>query len=689
MIKETWKKHMCRLATLLVAVAVAGCGGGGTGGAGHTGGTGDYTVEQRSAATGNIAQRYEELAAANDPQAWEKLRDYVLTLPEFSDVGLGDDVLWARFTDGRYFLYLDNWKKVSPDATALQSGKASDDSTTRIAFGADARLSSSSEPAPRYGAMAAATGGAEVPASDKAVFLKLNHSDFDLGIETIRKAAEALTNRGWKVSPERELNLEVLKGIGDAGMLYMNSHSAAYLRDDQWVFAVVTESVSTGDNEDRYEADLDDGSIIYTRTRHFWQDYGFGKLPHYAFTSKFVDKYMKLAPNSLVVLMMCNGASAHTEAFHSSLQGKNAGSIIGWNGNASDLAFSTIDILFDRLTGANAVKKQAIPNRAFEFDDVWAYMGTNGFLVTPTPDQPAFVKRIGSNFSMLNPIIKELQTTGKDKLIIHGEFGKTPGTVTVGGKQLAPKWSADGKTVEVDLGPDSFGEVVVTARGRTSNPRVLGSWRGQVIYIQESLQLAEPGEIFSNTAVVDLHLRADAHAMRAEVDGELINNRRLISPASDTKATWNADGQSFLPDGTLALRWSGNGNFTFDHDIDPLSPYPPADPMALSNVLQARIDAVDGRFQLAGIFGRDIYHARAPAPYQPRRITFSWELSGFTNDGPDYIHLLPWGTFLPFGSDLNVGGTQHQQSDPSLENRLTVKWGAMTVSPAFDNSIGR
>jgi hypothetical protein len=106
----------------------------------------------------------------------------------------------------------------------------------------------------------------------------------------------------------------------------------------------------------------------------------------------------------------------------------------------------------------------------------------------------------------------------------------------------------------------------------------------------------------------------------------------------------------------------------------------------------ARIDAVEGRFQLSGPFGRYTTHPIQDPVNRTRPLYFDWEMQGFVNEGPDYVHLMPNGTFLPFDGSLHVGGAQHQKTNPdsgTRDERLTVKWGAMSVSPAFDNKIGR
>lgn len=671
------------IAAFLLTLVLVACGGGtGSGAGGDGNGTGELTPQRRHIATGMVAAQYETLRAANDPQVWEKLRDYVLTQPEFTEAGLGDDLLWARFSDGRYFMYLDNWKEVDADAAPMVLPAGGHARTGALdAAGAAVRVAPQLAPAPK------AAAAAELPSSKRAAFLRMNQDMFNPGDQAIRQAAAALSRHGWTIDTRRELTLENVKNLGQLGLLYMTSHSGVYTRGDRQVFAVVVNDRATDENEVLYADELRDGAVIYTRTRRLWQEYGLGLLPLYAFTERFAQKHIRMSSHSLVVLMMCNSASDHTAPFHTALK---AGTVIGWNGNSNQHGFEMIERLFDRLTGANVVAPQQVPNRPFVFNDVWTYLEQQGLLMTPGAegDPPSFVKRIGDGFSMLVPVMHELETFGRDKLAIHGEFGTQPGTVRMDGELLAATWAPDGTRIDVDLGPGRHGRVVVTARDLSSNARVLGSWRGKVRYRQGSQEVGGCNTLFYQTVDVDLHLRADAHPVRTKVDGALLNSRRLAVPASDTRAQWRVDGEC-IEDGTPLLRWQGSGAFEFvpppqgDDDSDP----------ATGSVLTTRIDPVDRRFQLSGVLGVNQMFTETSTVIttqtKQRPLKFDHRLMGFYNNGPDYTYLLPWGTFLRLDPGANILAGQHQQADPQSRRQMVIEWSEMAMSPAFDPDIGR
>jgi hypothetical protein len=665
------------LAVFSGAMALLGaCGGGGDSSSGSDDPTSQYSASERSAATGRIAEKFEELASAGGATdaAWNALRDWVLTQPEFVAAGVGDQLLWAQFSDGRYFMYTDNWRTpAEQEITQRPSGPATTlDETTATRM-----------------LLQSAVG--EVPGSADAVILGMKGAgEFDTNAPMLARMGKALTERGWKVAPDRLLTIESLKNRGKMGFLFVTTHSGIFGPTGQKEFAFMLETQVSAFNEGENKADLSDGSLIYHRDRTSWQRFGLGAQPRYAATAKFVSKYMKFAPDSLLILLSCHSGSAQGAGFRDALTKAGAGTIIGWDGNSSPNAYPTVDLLMDRLTGQNQVQRVTPANRPFNLDKVWADLDKKGLLTNPPPPpepgEPAYteayVKRFGSGSAVLNPIIHALQATG-DKLTIHGEFGSEPGSVSVGGVPVTPVWAADGKKIEALLGNATHGEVVVTARGRRSNVRVLADWRGSVTYAQESQEVTGCDEAwFHNTVVIGLHLRADAHGMREEIDGPVKNNPYPIVPAPDTRATWTAGGS--CPDHTS---WSGSGAFTFRTDLDPSDP---SGELPTGNRLTARIDTVEGRFQLGGVFGHEERKTVVSlGTTRQQALTFDTELAGFVNRGPDFTKLLPYGTFLPFGTQLNVGASQHQQAHDVLPHRLTVRWSALSASPAYDDGIGR
>jgi hypothetical protein len=95
------------------------------------------------------------LLDAQDATPWESLRAYTLKQPEFANVGVGDSLLGARFTDGRVFVYFDNCSKANlPDPAATPAEAAA------MLAAAPVRTTAATpapRPAPRMRALAAAT----------------------------------------------------------------------------------------------------------------------------------------------------------------------------------------------------------------------------------------------------------------------------------------------------------------------------------------------------------------------------------------------------------------------------------------------------------------------------------------------------------------------------------------------------
>lgn len=669
---------------LVVLFALAGCGGGGGGSTDVSGQSvsdpetqlpaSQYSAEQRNTATGRIAEKYEQLIADNVANRWEALKEYVLTQPEFVEAGIGEEVLWAKFTDGRYFLYVDNWKDVpaAPLETEITKQRA----------------------VARKPAIATKTGAErELPRTATALMLKSRGSDFvrPQADNILIYTASALEDQGWNV-PQGTLTVDALKGRGELGILYLNSHSGALGNAGDKRFAVFTDTPSFQENEEKYAADIADGSLIYTRHRSLWQAWGIRYPAHYAFTSTFVKKYLNFSPNSLVILMMCNAGSEEGTEFRAALTAKQAGTIIAWKGPANAHGYRPLQVMFDRLTSANFIDARDPPNRAFHFDDVWDYLERRGLLINPPSDDaivPSFIKRFGDGFDLTNPVITELQVAGINKMFIRGEFGSEPGSVTIGGTTVPSTWVEDGKVIGVDLPtgagdpPGSHGDVVVTARGRKSNARTLTSWRGQITYLYEEL----PGDgagILSNTVTVDLHLRADPYAIRADVDGALKNNTWNIIPATDTKATWSAGGtRSFS--GKFFEGWSGNGSLAFA--------WPAFPPNESKFNIHARIDAVEKRLQISPFFTQtplvDITRASSGTTREALRVPMN-ALGFYNPSAPFYTDHQPlaYGTTIPLDAHMDVPASEIVV-DAGPQKRMTVRWTRMTATPAISSQIGR
>ncbi|GAA4344315.1 hypothetical protein GCM10023165_27340 [Variovorax defluvii] len=698
-----------RAARCLLAFTVAilvGCGGGGGGGGlpiawpqGSAGpdtganpnpsGAATMSVDERSASTLRVAQKYQALLDSGASKPWEELKAYVLAQPEYQEAEIGNDALWARFKDGRQFLYTDNLR---PLPRPLSIGK----------------LAKSTERAGDRAALktAAANAKGEVPGSDTAVFLAADdQGTFNYGKATQTEVADMLQERGWKIAPQRDLTVDALMSLkGSAiGILYLTAHSAVIGPLFGKEFGVITETLTSDDLDKRYQAELDAGELIYHRSRNLLREvFQDQQRPRYGVTAAFVRKHLNFSPNSLVVMLSCDSGSEEAAGFRSALTDAGAGTIIGWAGSSNDVGHMAMKVMFDRMTAADKVDPKDPPNRAFDLDAVWDYLGKRGYeeggvaytsnlLVTPSGEpggSPAFVKRFGNGFDLTNPVITELEAGWKDKMFVHGNFGTQAGEVSVGGTQVAvSQWGDDRIEVELPTGendpPGSLGEVVVKARDRTSNKRVLTSWRGKVDYVYETVPYPGTTGTLTSTVTVDLHVRGDAHELRKEVDGTLLRGTRTFVPASDTKVSYRASGTN--AGGIITTTWSGSGNIPFKGNALEGN----------SLVLNGSIDAVGRLFKLSpALLSEDLLDERlttvAGTTDKKTYLTFYTNALGYTDAfGGD---LVSYGTAFPFDAAGNVAPYNKRIAVPTLPadmGWMTVKTGGLTASPAFDDAIGR
>ncbi len=698
---STRRQMMARATAMGVTAMIAACGGGGGGsgggglpfiGGGNPQGGGNpppkslFTAEERGNLIDALCDKYGEFVDADPEKAMQALGEWARQQPHFNAVGVDRDTLWARFTDGRYFAFADNWKIVDP--AELQAGK-------QLAQKAGDRAAEAAVPAQL-------AGKEEVPGSKTAVMLRLLAEEFSLeGAQSISLASKALTDRGWNVAPDHTLTVEALKGRGEIGLLYLNAHSSMLGPDDNRQFAVYTETRASDELDKQYEADLEDGSIVYTRSWTLWRQFRDRKRgpPYYAVTGSFFTKHVRFSSNSLVVLMMCNAGEAQSAELRAAINGSGASTIVAWDGSSNAYGFETVDMLFDRMTSAHAtlgIGTYIEPNRAFYFDDVWRYLEKKGLLITPpasSKDLPSTVKRFYGGFDMTNPIITMLQAAWKDKLVIHGSFGSQPGQVSVGGTALnVAAWDANRLEVTLPTGTGdpagSHGEVIVMARERKSNVKVLSSWRGTLSYFFEVMPGDNYTGVLSNRYDIDLHLRGDAHETRTEVDGALKGNTWNVIPASDTVVNYSATGRKTdKADPDNFEQWSGKGTLEFFGDQ--------FDPSERKLALVARVNALMDRLEISLIAPASaplVTVTRTGNPTQQRPLLVPIHMLGFVNkDGSLESHEpLVVGTYLPLDGVRNMPAFSQITDNPDDEtHKLTITASAMAVHPPFNEEVGR
>ncbi|MDP9917489.1 hypothetical protein J2W24_003140 [Variovorax boronicumulans] len=690
----TRRQLLGRALTIGLGGAVAACGGGGGGGGGFAGGVGGggggsgggFTVDERSEATYRIAEKYEQLMAAKTEAPFEALQTWVRQQPQFDEVGIGAGSLWARFTDGRYFLFTDNWRNTH--------------AAPPLALAAEPRQSDVA------GLMAKAGKTVQVPGSDQAVLLKMMEDPDSFSPEgdvTLAKAKAALEKRGWRVPAQHALTVDALKNIGQPGLLYLNTHGAVFGtekgRDAYQDYSITTDTFISGDLDEAYKDDLDSRRLIYHRDRSYWAEIVEGKRrPKYAVTSFFISKYIQLAPNSLVILMLCEGGLPQAAVFRAALNNVGAAEIVAWQGNSTADGYRTVDALFDRMTGVNANDPVAPANRAFDFEDVWAYLGAKGLLVNPASgepgSQPAPIKRFGpGGFDLTNPVITKLEVEWKDKLIIHGGFGTEVGTVSVGGHNLpVATWGTDRIELMLPTAPNdppgSHGDVVVTARKRTSNVRPLTSWRGQIEYLQEEQVMENATGKQTKQLLVDLHLRGDAYAIREQVDGPVMQNTTLLIAASDSQASYVVGGSidRNVNGGGYTTSQQGQGTMKFVGNKE----LPSAGPGAMTMI--SRVNAPANELEISPLpTVGDYYREYTDGEFRDfGRLLFELDGLGFTGGNSSAGAPLLVGTAFPLAPDGSVAPYERTIVTQNAVHRKqqTVKTDGLRASPPWRPDVG-
>lgn len=690
---------MARAVAAGMTAAISACGGGG-GGSGtpytdvpdrgdadpHGEGESGFTAGQRSAITRRAHEKYMELVTARTPEPMQVLSQWLMTQPEYDSAGASTDSAWARFTDGRYFLYTDSWPRVdlSNDGPVESELRAGDRMVKTGLVG----------------------GRKEIPSSDLAVVMAADDSGAFAAVKGMQQnVAKMLEDQGWRIHGDRAFTLEAISALANVemGIFYVAAHGGMFGPKDKQEYVFITETRATAENETKHQADLETGRLIYHRDRNREKEVtGEQQPPCLAITASFVQKYLKFSDGALVVTLCCNSGSPMAEGFRSALGGGKAITHVAWDGNGNDYGARSMEYMFDRLTSANKQEPAKPNNRAFDMDDVWEFMGKKAtrqirpnLLVSPGLHESwefwksdAYIKRFGAGFDLSNPVISELSVDRDDRLYIHGNFGTEPGEVSIGGAKVAVEtWDNDKLEIILPTGasdpPGSHGDVVVTARKRTSNRRVLTSWRGTVEYTFENLPYPGTTGLLRSVITVDLHLRGDAHELRTAVDGELKRTVRHFIPASDTKVTYNASGTN--SGGLITTTWSGSGSV----------PYKGTPGEGNWFAMNTAIDAVGGLLKISpAALTQDLLLVKTTTAAGSKDtksfLPLYTKALGYINAfGGDTV---AYGTAFVLDASRNVAPYDKRLAVPDFPPDTTwmrVKTSGMTANPPFDDTVGR
>jgi hypothetical protein len=535
-----------------------------------------FDAAARNAAIDRVAVEYERLLAAGGARPLDALATFVRAQPEFAAAGAEDGALWARFTDGRAFVFADNFRALpAPAAPAPPTAPG-------VA------------PAPAPASVVTASAvSSPLPGAPRALVVQQDLPDTAGHTPTLEKISASLEKRGYVVQRASSVSVDGLKvAARNLGVFYFHGHGARwYWGDGQETreYALLTDALVSEEGEARYAEDVRRGRLVYSYKREE-REPGRKYSGRYALTGRFVSAYFSLAPRALVYLNACNGGSDAARHMREAFLDGGAGLVLGYAGNTTTLGYAPAAYFFDRLLGGNLAEPPSPAGRPFRVDEVWAAMagkrhadeGFGGVDYLTDPPNGSPLLRFGGATRALAPTIKALRFFRNDLMGVVTDAPLAGAQVRVGGRVL-PHQEHEGMLV-VELGPDAHGDVVLEVDGVRSNARPVASWRGPVT-LEQWMAPGVAGATAKLTVTYQLHLRADALAVRRAVDGALEEEGTAFYAASDSTASYafsgSVEGATYGGSGPLALAF-------------------PATPGTFSAT--GLVHATEGRVRLAPLF---------------------------------------------------------------------------------------
>jgi hypothetical protein len=573
--------------------------------------------------------------------------------PEFEQAGLvGDGSVWARFTDGRLVSVINN--RETGEEGPPPAGRAFSAAQSRMVPGT-------------------------LPATARIALL----DGFGPETNPYGQIGDMLQAQGYTpVLPPAYQNLTVenLKQVQNCGLFYLSGHSTrARLRSGEETVIFFTRTRRTRELENAYKADLDEGALCYAFVRHRPdQEDAYKVIPDYAFTPRFVRKYMSFSADSLVVFDSCSSSHAELTA---ACRDKGASVIAGWsNPVQSSDAFKSMTFLFDRLLGANQASPQETPpQRPFDYEAVYADMERRNLVEFDYTADRGFKTRLiltsdQGSFAQLAPSIQNLVVEERnEQLVLNGAFGNEPGFVSVGGSVLAIRsWTPTEIVCTLPpSGAGSAGDVLVTVNNHRSNVVQLTEWKGQVRYT-----LTERGSL-TQRFVFDVRFRGDVHAFRYDPGQEPLAQGGVFTATPNSTCKYEFSGNWNNGAGTT-VDWSGSGSMGPDYRAQPGE-----SALTLQGYLQGnRLELLLNGMVAKGL----VVHTLWKTP-DGEVIENKTEREGASALVGQVVENMPGGLRLTLDQNFNASGGHIEQSGDNV--RVTIDWDAFTASYPPDDRAGR
>ena len=377
--------------------------------------------------------------------------------------------------------------------------------------------------------------------------------------------------KGWRSQPmaEGNANVETLRNVAGKGFFYINSHSFRVSVNDTSepegkIFSVQSSTVATLNLDRAYLAELVTLQLVRSTAENgdeiIGPDGGVTRVydTRYAFTYRFVDRFMSFPAGSVVFVNGCH--TTRNASFVNAFHRKGAALYLGWSETVSGTVADKVPPYFvDRMLGSNMhPDKESPPQRAFASHLVLADMAKKGLDTDATTNArlSAFAKPALPYPPIFAPSIRMAAIDEVHGLLtLYGDFGADKDTVTVGGVKLSGivSWAHDEIVATLPLtGAGSSGDVVVEVRGVKSNARQITQWSVAVDFTQAIPLFGS----FQYKGSGTMRFRGDVAGWRTEPGGPVKHVERGGFPTKDSKISVTASGSWTLPGCTSTLSGS-------------------------------------------------------------------------------------------------------------------------------------
>lgn len=518
-----------------LAVTLGGCGGGKSNNPSNGGDSNDLSPEAHFDAQTAISEFTNSLPAQDMEAMQQKVLEFVRGRSEISDSGLCEAGVWAMFKNG------------FPHAVLLNRAPVSlDDSDSDFSR----------------------TAGTGVPKEGDALLMNAMVSP---GYSNEAARILPALEKGDYKPQSKTPSVNALRNIGTPSFFFYSSHGGVVNGlGGVPIFVLSTETVVTPALTMALIPDAQAGLLWSVTVPNDARGF-------YAITPKWITRYWKFAPSSLVWISACSSQSAAAQGIVQACLGVGAGAVAGY----TDVVLASDSdrvqrFMIDRLVGANVLSpKEATPQRSFDYDKLLvalaqqvgnSFPARNAMTGTVIPGRFVSLKitKGTDNLGLLAPSIAYvLIDEMTDKAILKGTFGiETDGKVFIDGVETTvEQWGENEVRCHLPRsGAGSAGDVQVVVRGHKSNVRRISRWTIEGTYHARP-NLEEPFQIDGGMRLV---FRADVGEYRADPGKVFIHPTRYAIATRDSSAELSAKGIMSTACGegkSETQTWSGEGSW--------------------------------------------------------------------------------------------------------------------------------